>query len=107
MNNTSVNKNQHPYFQDKIAWFPIVLNREGDEHNSRRIAIRWLCFIVCDSMAPQFKIEAGVEFSNARIALFLPYISFYMTFNFGRRLDMFAYKYLWRVGSRSRYKWQR
>lgn len=102
-----VQSNQHPFYQDKIAWLPIFLFKEGDEHNSTKIAARWLCFLVCDAMSVGFDFNMDIDFNMFSIRIGIPYVNFYIRIPFPRKLDWWAHRNLWRVGSRSKYRWQR
>lgn len=103
----AVCENQHPFYQNRIAWLPIFLKKPGDEHNSTRVCARWLCFLITDAMSINLDFDLGIDFTQAHLRIGLPYVNFFVRIPWPHKVDMWAHRNLWRVGARSKYKWQR
>lgn len=95
------------FYDGKFHWYPAILNKPGDEHNSRRLGVSWLWFLICDNMAPTLSIDVTLEFWGFTVRISVPYISFYLRILFPTKLDSWAHRNLWRVGERSKYGWQK
>lgn len=97
-----------PWYQwERCPLVPIYKISKGDEHNSTRIYFCWLVFNVWDAMSPNFGIDLDVEFYGITLRLSVPYIHFRISIPLPVKWDMWAHRYLWRVGKRSYFKWQR
>lgn len=108
MNDVEVSQRmQHPFYKNKIAWLPIFIHEKGDEHNSTKLAMRWLCFLVTDAMSVGLDFSSELDFNGYHARVGIPYINFHLRIPFPLRLDMWAHRYLWRAGARSYFKWQR
>jgi hypothetical protein len=99
--------NQHPFYQNKIAWFPICIYEKGNEHNSTKVAARWLCFLISDAMSVGLDFSLDLDLSMLSLRIGIPWVNFYIRFPMPHKLDMWAHRNLWRVGERSKFKWMR